>query len=230
MKKIFIGLTGQTGAGKSTVCEMAKELSCRVINADKVAREVMGKNSECLKRLAEFFGSDIILSDGSCNRKLLAKRAFSSRENTDILNSITHPAIIARVREYIDIYSKESDIIIFDAPQLFESGGDKICDKIIAVLAPIEVRLERIMNRDGISKEDALLRINAQYGEDFFKSKSDYIIDGSQTVEQVKNQFKKIILSLSEGSGSEKTGQSRNIYGNSDYNTCGTCVDNQKCQ
>ena len=198
MKKIFIGLTGQTGAGKSTVCEMAETLPCRVINADKVAREVMEKNSDCLKRLAEIFGSDIIYPDGSCNRKLLAKRAFSSRENTDILNSITHPAIIARVREYIDIYSKESDIIIFDAPQLFESGGDKICDKIISVIAPAEVRLERIMKRDGISKEEALLRMNAQYDEYFFRAKSDYIIDGSQTVEQVKDCFKKIILSLSE--------------------------------
>ena len=198
MKKIFIGLTGQTGAGKSTVCEMAEGLSCSVINADKVAREVMGKNSDCLKRLAEFFGSDIILPDGNCNRKLLAKRAFASRENTDILNSITHPAIIERVREYIDIYSKESDIIIFDAPQLFESGGDKICDRIISVVAPFEVRLERIMSRDGISKEDALLRMNVQYDEEFFRSKSDYIIDGSQSIEQVKYQFKKIILSLSE--------------------------------
>ena len=182
MKKIFIGLTGQTGAGKSTVCEMAEALSCSVINADKVAREVMGKNSDCLKRLAEFFGSDIILPDGNCNRKLLAKRAFASRENTDILNSITHPAIIERVREYIDIYSKESDI----------------SDRIISVVAPFEVRLERIMSRDGISKEDALLRMNVQYDEEFFRSKSDYIIDGSQSIEQVKYQFKKIILSLSE--------------------------------
>ena len=186
MKKIFIGLTGQTGAGKSTVCEAAEELSCRVINADKVAREVMGKNSDCLKRLAEFFGNDIILPDGNCNRKLLAKRAFSSRENTDILNSITHPAIIERVREYIDIYSKESDIIIFDAPQLFESGGDRLCDVIIAVTAPEKTRLDRIMQRDGIGESAARLRMSAQHGEDFFRSRADFVINGGMPRRDVR--------------------------------------------
>ena len=153
----------------------------------------MGKNSECLKRLAEVFGSDIINSDGSLERKLLAQRAFSSRQNTNILNSITHPAIISKVREYIDIYSKDSDVIIFDAPQLFESGGDKMCDKIIAVVAPVEVRLRRILSRDGISEKDALMRINAQLDENFFRANADYIIDGSKSLEDVERQFMEIM-------------------------------------
>lgn len=193
MKTKFIGLTGQTGAGKSTVSEFAEKTGCKIINADKIAREVMGKNSECLKRLAEVFGSDIINSDGSLERKLLAQRAFSSRENTNILNSITHPAIISKVREYIDIYSKDSDVIIFDAPQLFESGGDKMCDKIIAVVAPVEVRLRRILSRDGISEKDALMRINAQLDENFFRANADYIIDGSKSLEDVERQFMEIM-------------------------------------
>ena len=193
MKTIFIGLTGQTGAGKSTVSGFAEEMGYKIINADKVAREVMGNNSECVKRLAEIFGSDIINGDGSLNRKLLAQRAFSSRENTDILNNITHPAIIAKVREYIDMYAKESDVIIFDAPQLFESGGDKMCDTIIAVVAPVEVRLKRLMSRDGISERDVLMRMNVQFDEDFFRAKCDHIIDGSKSVEDVRKQFKEIV-------------------------------------
>ena len=198
MKTKFIGLTGQTGAGKSTVSEFAAKMGYRIINADKLAREVMGNNSECLKRLAEIFGSDIINSDGSCNRKLLAKRAFSSRENTDILNSITHPAIISKVREYIDIYSKESDVIIFDAPQLFESGGDKMCDEIIAVVAPMDVRLKRILSRDGISESDVLMRMNAQLDEDFFRANADYIIDGSKPLKDVQRQFEEIMKKVME--------------------------------
>ena len=193
MKTKFIGLTGQTGAGKSTVSEFAEKTGCKIINADKIAREVMGKNSECLKRLAEVFGSDIINSDGSCNRKLLAKRAFSSRENTDILNSVTHPAIISKVREYIDIYSKESDVILFDAPQLFESGGDRMCDEIIAVVAPVDVRLKRLISRDGISESDVLMRMNAQLDEDFFRANADYIIDGSKPLKDVQRQFEEIM-------------------------------------
>ena len=193
MKTKFIGLTGQTGAGKSTVSEFAKKMGYKVIDADKVAREVMKSGSECVKRLAEVFGSDIIKDDGSLNRKLLAQRAFSSKENTTILNSITHPAIIARVREYIDIYAKENDVILFDAPQLFESGGDRICDSIIAVTAPIDVRLQRILFRDGISEKEALMRINAQFGEDFFRANCDHIIDGSRSLEDVERQFEEIM-------------------------------------
>ncbi len=193
MKTKFIGLTGQTGAGKSTVSEFAKKMGYKVIDADKVAREVMKSGSECVKRLAEVFGSDIIKDDGSLNRKLLAQRAFSSKENTTVLNSITHPAIIARVREYIDIYAKENDVILFDAPQLFESGGDRICDSIIAVTAPVDVRLQRILFRDGISEKEALMRINAQFGEDFFRANCDHIIDGSRSLEDVERQFEEIM-------------------------------------
>ena len=198
MKTKFIGLTGQTGAGKSTVSEFAAKMGYKIINADKVARQVMGNNSECLKRLAEIFGSDIINSDGSCNRKLLAKRAFSSRENTDILNGITHPAIISKVREYIDIYSKESDVIIFDAPQLFESGGDRMCDEIIAVVSPVDVRLKRLISRDGISESDVLMRMNAQLDEDFFRANADYIIDGSKPLKDVQRQFEEIMKKVME--------------------------------
>ena len=198
MKTKFIGLTGQTGAGKSTVSEFAAKMGYKIINADKVARQVMGNNSECLKRLAEIFGSDIINSDGSCNRKLLAKRAFSSRENTDILNGITHPAIISKVREYIDIYSKESDVIIFDAPQLFESGGDKMCDEIIAVVAPVDVRLKRLISRDGISESDVQMRMNVQLDEDFFRANADYIIDGSKPLKDVQRQFEETMKKVME--------------------------------
>lgn len=199
MKTKYIGLTGQTGAGKSTVSEFAKEMSCHIINADSVAREVMQKDSECLKRLAKFFGSDIIKEDGNCNRKLLAQRAFSSRENTDMLNRITHPIILAKTKEYLAMYPKENEIIFFDAPQLFESGGDSLCDTIIAVIAPVEVRLKRIISRDNITEQEALLRIHAQYDENYFRTRANYIIDGSKTLEEVKQQLMTIIHRIRQG-------------------------------
>lgn len=197
MNSIVLGLTGQTGAGKSTVSEFMKNLGCTVISADKIAREATQTGSECLKRLADCFGYDIINNDGSCNRKRLAQKAFSSRKSTDLLNSITHPWILRRTAEYIsECKSNGSDIIIFDAPQLFESGGEKMCDIVVSVTAPTEIRLSRIMNRDGINKDEALLRINAQFDESYYTSGADYVIDGSQPLGQVKEQVTGIIAEI----------------------------------
>ncbi len=95
----IIGLTGQTGAGKSTAAKFMSELSCAVIDADSVSRRTAQKDSPCLKRLAQEFGGDIINKDGSCNRRLLAQRAFSSDENTERLYSVTHPYIVGEIKK-----------------------------------------------------------------------------------------------------------------------------------
>ncbi len=196
MKTEIIGLTGQTGAGKSTVARFVTALPFKtaVIDADSVAREALAVGSDCLKRLAKLFGYDIINSDGSCNRKLLASRAFSSKEQTQLLNAVTHPWIIERVKEYILLYrSEKCDIILFDAPLLFESGGDSLCHKIIAVTAPDEIRLDRIIRRDGLSESEARLRMNAQHDEAYYSQRADFIIDGSKSPEAVKKQVGNII-------------------------------------
>ena len=177
-KTIVIGLTGQIGAGKSTVCGFAKKMGIPVINADSIARE-----------------EDILFPDGSLNRKLLAKRAFSSKEKTALLNSVTHPYIIGKTKQRIaELSESGADTVIFDAPQLFESGGNKLCDIIAAVTAPEEVRLRRIMERDGITREEALLRMKAQHSEEFFKENCRYIIDGSLSLEEVEKAARGIFF------------------------------------
>lgn len=194
MKAYVIGLTGQTGAGKSTVSEYAADIGCGVISADSVAREALMPGSECMKRLCEVFGDDIADENGNCLRAVLAKRAFADRESTDLLNSITHPWIIARVREYIDeMEHKNIETIVFDASQLFESGGEVLCDAVIVVTAPAEIRLDRIMSRDGIGRDAASLRMNAQFGEDYYSKKAHYIIDGSESIDGVRSQFRRIL-------------------------------------
>ena len=208
MKSKVIGLTGQTGAGKSTVSAMAESYGCHIINADKVAREATAKNSECLKRLAEFFGNDIIDSNGECVRKLLAQRAFSSRENTDMLNSITHPMIIRRISEYIGMYGEDETVII-DAPQLFESGGDNLCSVIIAVTAPKEVRLNRITERDGITREQALMRMNVQKDEYFYTERADYVIDGGKPMKDVEAAAEAVLEKIRDGAGGKGERMSR---------------------
>ncbi len=198
MNNIIVGLTGQTGAGKSTVSGFLREQGCNIINADLVAREALAVGSDVLKRLALIFGSDIIDKDGSCRRRLLAQRAFSSEENTEILNKITHPWIKARIEEYIEMYKKSNDsVIVIDAPQLFESGCDSVCDKVIAVIAPQSIRLERIIRRDSLSISEAQLRINAQHSQEYYTRKSDFIIDGSLPLEEVRSVIAGLIRELS---------------------------------
>jgi dephospho-CoA kinase len=172
-----IGLTGQSGAGKSTVSARLAFLGFFIIDGDLIAREVVQKGSPVIEKLACAFGKDIILEGGSLDRSLLAKKAFSTPENTEILNSITHPPIAKKVCEKIDFAVRENyRAALIDAAALLESEIAGFCDIIVSVIAPLEVRLERIRARDGISREDALLRINAQKPEEYYRERSDIII------------------------------------------------------
>lgn len=197
MKKIVIGLTGQTGAGKSTVSNAMKKCGCGIIDADKIAREVVEPKTACLKMLTNAFGCDIINKDGSLNRKKLAEKAFSSKENTQLLNEITHPYIVELTKQRIaEYFASGCDIIVFDAPQLFESGSDKLCDIIVSVIASQECRLARIISRDGISREQALSRMKVQLSEEYFKRHSDYIINGEQDINTVTGEAETFIKSV----------------------------------
>lgn len=203
-RPIIIGLTGQTGAGKSTVAGMMKTLGAEIIDADQIAREIFISDIDCLKRLADIFGSDIIKEDGSCNRKLLAQRAFSTKENTLLLNQITHPCILNKTREYISMYAKAgAEIVVFDASQLYESGGEILCDFVIAVTAPQELRLQRILKRDHLSKEDAFLRIHAQNPEEYYTKKAEFIINGSQNKPSILQEVKEILRQYATRTGED---------------------------
>lgn len=175
---LIIGLTGQTGAGKSTVSEILEKYGCYHIDADKIAHEVLDSDEEVKNNLAEKFGKDVIGKDGTVNRAVLAKYAFADSESTQSLNAITHPAVNKKIQSII---SKQSEYgtkaVIIDAIALFESGEDKLCDYTVAVTAPREIRLERIISRDNITVSRAEERINAQKDEKFFSVNADYIIN-----------------------------------------------------
>lgn len=173
----IIGLTGLTGAGKSTVAQKLMAYGCYHIDADKVAREVINNNENVKNKLKERFGDDVINADGTTNRPVLACRAFASEEDTNALNEITHPAVTEEIQSIIkDMEEVGYRGVIIDAIALFESGEDKLCDFTVAVVAPRDIRLERIMNRDNITEERALERINAQKDEKFFTEKADFIL------------------------------------------------------
>lgn len=185
---MIIGLTGQTGAGKSTVSNILKENGFCIIDCDKVAREVTVNNKELLSNLAACFGKEIIYSDGSLNRKALANLAFSSKEKTELLNSVIHPVILEEIKSRIN--NNKCKYIILDAPTLFESGAACLCDKIISVIANEDIRLERILKRDNISENEAKLRISAQGNDEFYISRSDAVIINNCGENELISQIK----------------------------------------
>ena len=177
-----IGLTGQSGAGKTTVSRVFSQNGFAVIDADIISREVTQKGQPCLTELSEAFGSDIINPDGTLNRKRLGSIVFFDREKLRQLNGIIYPYIIYRIISRIDELSEEGrELILLDAPTLFEANADDLCDLIISVTADESIRMSRIIARDGITPEAAKKRFESQYSEHFFVNHSDFVIINNKT-------------------------------------------------
>lgn len=189
----IIGLTGPTGAGKSNLTETAQNLGFKVIDCDKVARQAVVKDSEGLKALVKVFGADILLENGELNRKALARKAFATLEQTNLLNKTLFPFITELVEKEFD-----SDLILLDAPTLIESGLNKKCDKVIGVWADPEIRLQRICERDGLSLEDAKIRLNAGKDESFYKKNTDILIYNNGEIPEFRKEISEILTEIKE--------------------------------
>ena len=197
-KGIVIGLTGPTGAGKSSVAKELAALGCAVVDCDRIARQVTDSCVPCLQSLAEEFGSDI-LQEGMLDRKLLATRAFASPEKTRKLNELTHPWILGETKAQIQAaLDAGKPFVVVDAPLLFEAGVDALCDEIVAVTVPFEKRLQRIMKRDHISEELARARMAAQHPESWYEERAGKVISGRLDDETLRSELKAYLGGLSE--------------------------------
>ena len=202
---LLVGLTGQTGAGKTTVSGYLSRLGYRVIDADMVARHVVAKGGECIAELALSFGDEILLPDQTLDRRKMGDIIFADKEKRALLGKIIFPYIQREILSEVKRMRADGAPIIFlDAPTLFESGIYQKCDKIISVIAPENIRLARIMARDKLSKERALSRMRSQHGDEFYTRRSDYVIsnggDLSELREQLDSVIDKIELANLEGS------------------------------
>lgn len=190
---MVIGLTGQTGSGKTTACRIFRDNGFAVINADEVARMIMDPGSVCLKEVADCFGSHILNEDMSLNRQKLADIVFNNPKKLELLNSISYPHITSEILALIrENSSKGNKLILLDAPTLFESRADDFCEIIISVIADESMRLRRIMERDGLTEEQALSRMKSQHNEKFFVDNSDFIIknnDGINGLDDIVNEM-----------------------------------------
>jgi dephospho-CoA kinase len=162
------------------------------VSADEAARRAV-EDSEIKAMLCAAFG-DVLKPDGSLDRRLVAQIAFSSPQNTATLNAITHPKIAELMLE--EAQQCDGDTVIFDASQLFEAGEDVYCSRIVGVLANEGLRAERIMSRDGITLDEAQLRMSAQLSEKFFIDRCDDIIYNNGTEQALCAQVRKLFERL----------------------------------
>ncbi len=193
--KYILGLTGQTGSGKSTLHSVAEKKGFYVIDCDKVAHCVTEQNEVAKDALCAAFSSDI-LTGGKIDRKKLARAAFKSKENTELLNKTVLPFIAAEIKKKIE--KSESEYILLDAPTLYESGADKMCSSVIALLADEKIRKLRIIERDNLSEEAALLRLKAAKSDEYYIQKADKIIYNNGSIEEYSKQFSEILDKILE--------------------------------
>ena len=164
---MVIGITGGSGAGKTTVSKEFINAGFNIIDADEVAHRVMRKGSKCLDEVIEAFSEEYLTKDGELDRKKLGSLVFNCPEKLALLNSITHKHIINEIKEQM------TDKTVIDAISLFETELYTLCDSTIFVYCPKEIRVKRIMEREHINEEYALSRINAQKSDEYFKSKAE---------------------------------------------------------
>lgn len=193
----IIGLTGGIASGKTSVSSMLKEMGFPIVDADIIARRVVEKGSPVLERIKKEFGDGVLNSDGTLDRKSLGQLVFNSSKKLELLDSITHPAIIEEINRDIKALSDKGEkLCVLDAPLLIESGLDAMANKVLLVYVDDKTQLSRLMCRDYISEELALKKISSQMGFDEKKKYADYIIDNSGSLDDTRAQLEKIIAKI----------------------------------
>lgn len=194
MKKI-IGITGGSGSGKGALSDLLKGKGALILDADKIYKALIKPNMPLLLEIEKTFGKEVIMENGELNRKALAKIVFNDECELHKLDAITHKYIIAEMENCIKA-CKET-LIVIDAPTLFESGLNSICDKTIGVLADKNIRIERIKMRDCLSEDEAKMRIFAQKEDEFYIENCDFTVNNNGSIEELKLTAKELIKEVS---------------------------------
>ncbi|QUW22687.1 dephospho-CoA kinase [Sporosarcina sp. Marseille-Q4063] len=191
---MIVGLTGSIASGKSTVSEMLQEKGFPIVDADKIARQVVEPGTSVIQEISEHFGDGVLNEDGSLNREKLGERIFKNEDERNKLNAIIHPAIRNEmIRQKEQWISKGARTVIMDIPLLFESKLQSFVEKIIVVSVTPEVQKERLMARNKLNEQEAVERINSQLPMVEKEAGADAVIDNNGTITETKMQLESLL-------------------------------------
>ncbi len=177
---LTVGLTGSTGSGKGYISDIMKKAGIPCLDTDQVCRDVYHKGEPCYLDLVSYFGDGILGEDGEIDRRALFNVAFPDKDKYEKLNSIAFYHIMKATERWLSAQREAGErVAVVDAPMLFESGFDKLCDKVVCVIADRDTQIRRVMKRDDISEEVAISRLAKQKSNDYYRSRSDYALDNS---------------------------------------------------
>lgn len=188
------GLTGGIATGKSTVAGMLKELGCRIVDTDLIARDIVQPGQPAFLEIVEKFGEVVLDKNGILDRELLRKIIIDNPKKRELLNSITHPKIGLEVLRQVDKHRLNGSRmpIIVDVPLLFEAGWHSLFPAIILVYVPVEAQIRRLMARDRLTREEAQRTLTFQMNIEEKKNRAHYIIDNSGTIEETRARVKEL--------------------------------------
>ncbi len=189
--KLVIGLTGGIGSGKSTIAQLLREKGFPVVDADEVARDIVKPGTQALLSIAKQFGASVLHGDGTLNRRALGTIVFKDPAALQTLEEITHPAIReASLHALSQHFDAGHSTAFYEAAILLRMGGNTpIVDKVVVVSAELNIRQERVLKRDGYSKEDFLHRVHKQMTDEDMRKQADFVIENNHGIQELKAQL-----------------------------------------
>ncbi|MFA6247427.1 MAG: dephospho-CoA kinase [Mucilaginibacter sp.] len=194
-----VGITGNIGSGKTTVCKIFEVLGIPVFYADDAAKDVMVTDTELIAGIKQAFGNEAYFDDDTLNRKHIAGIVFNDKEQLAKLNSLVHPAVFRAFDQWV-LHQKKAPYVLKEAAILFESGSYKKCDRTIMVTAPLGIRIKRVTTRDGITADEVKSRNDRQFSEEKKLALADDVIinDDTQLVIPQVLKLHELYLSLAQ--------------------------------
>lgn len=187
MKKLKIAITGGIGTGKSSFCELLEKKDYLVIKADNIAKELLAENESIKKKIVDEFGADSYTNEGP-NVKYLAEKVFVDPEKVKKINKIIHPATIKKIEDLMHDELKTNDLVFVESALIYEASMEDLFDYIVAVTTEDEIRFNRVMERDSVSREEVERRMQNQLSEKYKKDTADFSIDNNGSLEDLDNK------------------------------------------